>query len=407
MADGSPLLAPSTNEFVRRGGNLRLCLSEIDALSPPSAEDTAIADRRRSFLGAVLHRPSLIGRAKRSQRCATFEAQYVNAVVTKVGHILDAHTPEESLALGQMPTLIEDASFEPDTQLSLEDFAGNHLYVLIDTLLQEHVARRKLIDAYRKRNLTTRVLGNRSLRLSVTGSLFALSLAPKLGILPEGGDIVSQHIDAGLSIISAVTFGLDVPDAVRLKYLSTKHDKRTEDLYQQLASQQELSDLALRMAYSSTRYGGPQRQDSVTDRTGTPDKNENIRRFRQLNASFQHLNNDPGGKPYTGDQTLGYAARLLIERKAELAQIINPGLSPDQQEGLFLGLTRSLLEEDLQRMKKGLSVTPLHKALASVAGVVPAILFPGFISAAGDASSIGRDAMNSLSYEQRDDTDYS
>jgi len=93
-------------------------------------------------------------------------------------------------------------------------------------------------------------------------------------------------------------------------------------------------NLALRIAYSSTRYGGPGLGGSATGGLGSSNKAENLHRLRSLDEAFPHLNNDPGGKPYTADQSLGYAARLLIERDGQLEKIIAAETPPQEQKKL-------------------------------------------------------------------------
>ena len=404
MAQGVPFDA-ETGEYVRRGGSIRLCLSEIVTLSDPNAYDQAIGDARTHYMDALLRKPIVRGRNAHASLSEEYEHVYVDSVLTKVEAIVDAETVDDALALGQMPTLLEQTSFKDGEQVSPEELAANHLYVLVDTALKEHSERRALIDGHRTRTVSARLVGSRALHLAIAGGVFAATLMPKLGVLPAGADVIGGDADTGLKILSGTILGLDVPEAMRMQYLDKKHDKRTRELRGELASDKDLSDQALRMAYSSTRYGRSGRLDTlVTGRSGTDDKAENLRRFDQMDQEFPHINNDPGGKPYTGNQVLGYSARLLIERKDQLAQIIDPKKTAAEQKKLFLELTKEILIEDVTRMKKGLSVSRFRKSLMGAVAIVPAILFPAGVSAVSDASSLGQDTVGMLSTEVQPDT---
>lgn len=406
IADTTTPQLPDTAAYLKRGGALRLCLNEIETLSEPNEHDVHIASVRSEYMDSLLHRPTIRGRAVRADHCGKLENSYIDVLVAKIERVVDAVTPQDALELGQMPTIIEDSSFDHSKQLSMEDLAGNHLYLLTDTALREHIARRQHIEGYRQRSTAARVLGNRALRMSVAGSVFVASLVPNIGVHPAGWDLLGGDIDLGLQTLSAVVFGVELPEATRLKYLATKHDKRTEELHEQLAGNEQLSDLALRIAYSSTRYGGPGLGDSVAGRSGSSDKAENIHSFKNLDAAFTHLNNDPGGKPYSGDQSLGYAARLLIERDDQLKKIIAAQTSPPEQKKLFLELSRDIIVEDLARMRKGLSLSSLRKGMRRAAFAFPALLFPAYLSAVSDASGLSRDTTDALKSETNQDPDY-
>jgi hypothetical protein len=404
IASGIPFDA-ETGDYLQSGGSIRLCLSEIGDLSGTNEYDTAISDARSHYMGTLLKRPVVRGRSANSLLSEHYEDVYVDSVLAKVGAIVDAETADDALAVGQLPTLLEQTSFKDGEQVSPEQLAANHLYILVDTALKEHEQRRALIDGYRTRSFSARVVGSRALHLAIAGGVFAATLVPDLGVLPAGADVIGGDMDTGLKILSGMILGFDTPEALRMQYLDAKHDKRTKELRGELAAQKDLSDQALRIAYSSTRYGRSERADTlVTGRSGTDDKEENLRRFDQMDHEFPHLNNDPGGKPYSGNQVLGYSARLLIERKDQLAQIIDPKKTAAAQKQLFLELTREILVEDVTRMKKGLSVSRFRKSLMGAVAIVPAILMPTAVSAVSDASSLGQDTVGTLTSEVQPDT---
>jgi hypothetical protein len=396
LAKGSGPTDPSSLEYIRRGGSLRLCLNEIIELSEPTQADVIIGDFRDSYLRDLMQRRVLKTVLRRSSQYPRDEELYIDSVLGKIGALIDARTPDEALGVRQMPTLVEAASFDQDSDLSLENLAGDHLYLLIDVLLKEHVERRDFIDNYRKHSKLSKALGNRALRVGIAGGIFVASLSPKLGVIPKSSDIVSEDIDTTLTALSATIFGMELPEEIRYKRLDKKHNKRTKELDEELAENQRLSDLALRMTYGSTRYGGPDDIDITTGRSGTADKERNLERFAKLDEEFTHLTNDPGGKPYSGNQALGYAARLIIERDKQLKEIIDPEKLPTEKRALFMELAREMLVEDLERMKKGLSDTEFRKTLIRGISVIPALFFPSYISAVNDASSMSHDTVEAL-----------
>ncbi len=386
---------PETVEYIRGGGNLRLCLTEIMALSDPVDLDKRVHEVRGEYMDQVLHKKGLLHRRARKHQLRTTEEQYVDSVVAKIAAVIDAQTAEDALEVGQMPTLIEKASFD-DEPLSEEDLAANHLYVLIDTALKEHVHRRHAVERHAQKGVVIRVAGSPALHMAVAGTVFAAALSPKLGILPTHSEHTAQDIEAGLRVLSGTILGLTAPEAVRLKYLQVAHDKRTDELQDELAGNRELADKALRMTYNSTRYGSLDGTGVVTGRSGTDDKDENLRRFARLDREFPHLNNDPGGKPYTGAQALGYAARLLIERQDQLGDLTDTDKSPAERRGLFLELARDVLIEDVIRMKKGLNVSRLRRRVVNSVAVIPAVLFPRAASSVHEAQALSHGTREAL-----------
>lgn len=384
-----------TIEYIRSGGNLRLCLTEIMALSEPCEEDRRVREARGAYMGQALQRKGLKHRWERKRQLRESEEAYVDVVVEKIAAVIDASTPEDALALGQMPTLIEKASFRDD-EVSESDLAANHLYILIDTALKEHVHRRHAVERGHRRSRLGRIAGNRMLHMAVAGGVFAASISPRLGMLPTHGEHTAETIEDGLKILSGTILGLSMPEAFRMKYMQVRNDRRTRELCQRLAEDRDLADRALSMTYNSTRCGTEDAPGRVTGRSGTDDKEENLKRFARLDREFPHLNNDPGGKPYTGDQALGYAARMLIERQHEIDAIVAGGKTAAERRELFLELSRAVIVEDVIRMKKGLNVSRVRRRIANFVAIVPAILYPQAASTANEATTLSRETAGKI-----------
>jgi len=404
IADGESL-QPDTMLYVQSGGSLRLCLQEIVQLAEKSESEKQLDQKRTDYVDSLLEGPVRRALPSHKRISLGLRDDYVDAVVGKTEEIVDAHTPEEALSLMQMPTLIKNTSFGTANNLSMEDFSANHLYVLIDTALQEHAARRSLIDEHHSHTRLVRFFGHRVVRMALAGGVFAATLTPELHVIPVDSQAVTGDIDIALRVISASIFGLEVPEEARWRYLDFIHGRRSKTLHEHLAESKRLSDLALRATYSSTRYGSSSVTGIVTDRFGTDDKDDNMRRFRKLDDEFRHLNNDPGGKPYTGDQALGYAARLLIERKGRLADILAAHDNADEQKKRYLQLVRDIVVEDVMRMEKGLSSSRIRQPLVRLAGIIPAVLFPSALAVTHDASSGGKDVVEVVSIKKDNDSE--
>jgi len=102
---------------------------------------------------------------------------------------------------------------------------------------------------------------------------------------------------------------------------------------------------------------------------------------------------------------LGYAARLLLDRKEQLDGIIDSSKSADQQRYHFLNLCREILDEDLRRMKKGLNVTKTRRAIMGGIAVLPALVFSNQTSAVSEALTLSRDTAETIKPRDHQDAD--
>lgn len=385
-AGGNPVPQPETIDYFRDGGSMRLLLGELNGLLPPSEHETEVTEAREEYLNVVLSRPAIGRRGEWQQTCATSRDTYKGLVVAGLQQVIDAHTPEEMLKARQLPSIISSASFEDGTDIDLPTFAANHLYLLVDTALREHVARRNFIDEYNQEKRLSRVVNNRPLRLALAAGVFAASISPELHFIPLGAGQVANDVQVGLEVMSAALFGWEAPEEIRWRYLDVVHARRTHQLHDQLASSRELADLALRITYNASHYGSHGGTVAIRGHGGSDDRSQNLQAFRRLDEEFRHFTNDPGGKPYTGNQALGYAARLLVERRPELDAVISPNKTAAEQEALYLKLADDILGEDLARMEKGLSSSHLRRLIMRTVGIVPAVLTPHALRTVSDAT---------------------
>lgn len=385
--------------YVQHGDGLRLILNEILELRGPSPEDLRLDGLRQAYIQTLFIKAGLLTptqRAAYDERSDTLQQEYVDAVVSKVADVIDAYTPREALELCQLPPIVRKASFVEEHPVDMEQFTANHLYLLVDTALKEHVKRRQLIDERRNKSLLSRVSSSRGARIAIGGAIGAASLAPELSFVPRPEEIITHDLELGLRGLSGAIIGINLPEYIRLKYLSNKHEKQSRDNLDRLSNGHRLCDWAMRIVYGSARRGGTETETMVTGRYATDDKAENLRRLIAIDENFPHLNNDPGGKPYSARQALDYAARLLIERRDQVTHIIDPSLPAEEQRRLFLDLCKQVITEDARRMKKGLNVTKIRRAAVGSLGVLPAILFPSATDAASNATTLGRDTLETI-----------
>lgn len=384
---------PDAMEFLKYAHSLKRCIYEIDELSPPDPESQQLDDLRAQHVTASLRQALPLTRERREQfdvQRQNLQDSYIDGIVAKIAKFIDADTPEQFLELRELPQLVKQVNFDNPDTLTPEVMAGNHLHVLLDVALEEKARRRDLIQSYQTRSTVARIAGNRAVRTTVAGSVFVLSLAPEVGAIPHSYDLLDQNIHATLRALSAVMIGVDLPEIVRHRYIMAKRAKRAHKLYDQLSADQELSDLALRMAYSSARYGGASREKAVTGRAGTDDKKENIRRFHRLDE-YLGRPESLGGRCYSGHDALDYAARILIEHKDKVAEMTDHDKSPKEKRELFLDFCRMMLVEDVERMQQKVSDTKMHRRVMSVLAVLPAIFVESDAAALSESSTMGRD----------------
>lgn len=390
--EGQPA-TPEGQEFVKYAHSLKRCVYEIDELSPPDPEEVRLDELRADHVAASLTQTQPLTRKSREQaeaRRQDVQDRYVDGIVAKIARYIDAETPEEFLSLRQLPQLVRQVTFDDPEMLTPEGLAGNHLHVLLDVALKEKAERRALIQSYQTRSLMARIAGNRAVRTTVAGGVFVLSLAPEVGAVPHGYDLLDENIHSTLRGLSALMIGVDLPEIIRHRYIMARRNKQAHKLYDQLADDQELSDLALRMAYSSSRYGGASTEKAVTGRAGTDDKAENIRRFHRL-GDYLGRPESLGGRSYSGHDALDYAARIMIEHKDRLDEIADPAKPPEEKRQLFLDFSRMMLVEDIERLRQKVSDTKLHRRAMGVLALLPAIFVESDAASLNESSTLSRD----------------
>jgi hypothetical protein len=368
---------PEAMEFLRYAHSLKRCVYEIDELSPPDPDEVQLDTLRSEHVTASLKQALPLTKARREQTDTyrqNLQDQYIDGIVAKIAKFIDADTPEEFLNLRQLPQLVKQVNFDNPDALTPEAMAGSHLHVLLDVALKEKSKRRDLIQSYQTRSKIARVAGNRAVRTTVAGSY----------------DLLDENIHATLRVLSALMIGVDLPEIIRHRYIIARRTKKAHKLYDQLSEDKELSDLALRMAYSASRYGGASSEKAVTGRAGTDDKDENVRRFHRLDE-YLGRPESLGGRSYSGHDALDYAARIMIEHKDKLAEITDKTKSSEEKKQLFLQFCRMMLVEDVERLQQKVSDTKLHRRAMSLLAVLPAIFMESDAASLSESSTMSRD----------------
>jgi len=393
-------------EFVGGGGCIRDALLEHEQYFGPNKYDIALDRTRSDYMAIMLTKPHFWNRESRKAHLAIAADAYVDSFVAKMMAYVDADDTAAMLELHQIPSMMGKTHFHDGVEVAKEDFVANHGYLLMDTALQEHNARRAIISSEQEGTLTRRIATNRYVRIGAATLVFGLASVPELQLLPIDktllpDEAMANYLETIVKYASAAVFGVEAPEIIRLKRLQYKHDKRTRELEFELAKNPTLTDLALRLVYGSVRYGDNPLTSQRQDRHGSDDAEINLDRLHSLDSTFDRLHNDQGGKPYTGPQAIGYAARLLVERSEQIDSILDLNTSSQDKRAQFAQLAREILLEDLDRMKQGLTITRARKEIMKILGAIPAIFFNQELSIVSDAMTLARDTTNTALGESK------
>jgi len=389
LAKGGPL-SKETKAYVNDGNGQRNALAELEHLREPSELDSAIDAARDAYMDIVLTKPNIINRLERKKNLRLTEAEYKAAVINKLAaYTTSDGTPKSALTLGQPPGIIRKATFNSEP-LEMRDLAANHLHLIMDTLLQEHADRRHTIDEHHEQSPIVRLRENRKLHAGVAFIIFFAAFGPDIVHVPQPAESVVGDITLGIKIASGIVFGIDAPEVFRLWNLDRKNNKRTRELNNELAENQESTDLASRIVYGSTHYGSSKGFLAHSARSGTDDFEKNKAVLETIDRQIDNMHGDPGGRPYTGHQALGYAARFLQERNEQLKEIAAQS-DPAEREKLYIKLIDEVLQEDLNRMKNGLTVSRARKIIMRGVAIAVGPFIPKELNAVSDAVSKAHD----------------
>jgi hypothetical protein len=373
LADPEAPLSLTTREYLSRGGSLRIILSQLAELTPDRATEQACETARDTYLDTLLGQNIAPWKHDEHLESETAAREaYVSSVLARIEEVLDADTDEQAFEIQQMPSLVQETSFG-DSANTPTDFAGNHLYLLLDTCAREHLARRAYIDQHKQGSLVARFMASRRLRTVAGAGVFALALSPHLGLLVGDHEEFREKAEFFLRSVSGTVFSTEALALARYTLADRKHKKEFTKLREEISEEPDLTDLSFRAIYSSTRHGDEADGGPILHRSGSDDPETNLAHLKKLDQQFPHLNNDPGGKPYSGDQALGYAGRFFIERREQIDAILSADLSGPERRASYMQLCREVLEEDLRRMRYGLVENRFRRLLFNVVALPPAI----------------------------------
>ena len=394
-------LAPETVEyFAQEGAGIRLLLWEITELSPPRHVDIAREQARKEYVQNLVNPSKKLWKhgQQRAQEDAARE-NYVDHIMARITEVIDADSAQDALDVRQMPSLVDRASFRDGEDITVQDLAANHLYVLIDTILKERALIGHDIGEYQGRNLFARLSSSPIIRFAGGLAAAAAVAFPRLGIIPRDNEAIAEEIELGLKILSSGILIIEGPELVRGAFRLRLHQRRINKLHDTLSRDRDLADHALGLAYNSTRVGGTKHYHPVHERYAKDDPAENIALFRKFDEVFPHLNNDPGGKPYSGDQVLLYAGRLFVDRPDELEAIIDPTADAETRRQRYLELCRGIIEEDLARLRKDRIESRYRRVAVNIAMLPLAILFKDALSTGSEMKTVGVDTAHTIDRE--------
>jgi hypothetical protein len=394
IAGNPDSLSPDVADWVRHGGNLRLSLYEIAQLMPPTEEEIALQDVRKEYLDSLYAKNGT--RQQRAEEREAAREKYIDSIVARMAKHVDAKTDEEALELRQMPTLVHKTTFEPTEEpLSSEVLTANHLALLLDIVLTEHVRLLEGMTGYHEKGAISKFLIDRKFRMTIATAVFILALVPNLHILPTPEEELTEEIELALKGLTALIILREAPALLSEKLAKLKRDRQHAQRIARIAIDKDMSDSVLRMTYNSTRYGGRRPGYKVTGRHATDDPNENAKRLQNIEHEFAHLNNDPGGKRYDCHQALNFAERILVD-KSDLLDNLLAELDPENQRKLFLDLTREIVTQDLTVAEKHSRFRKLKSLLKFGLPMLSAIIATNGAVVAAEAKTIATDTAHQL-----------
>jgi hypothetical protein len=399
IACGSPIDDPEVLHHTSESGNIRLIIDELAQLQPPIESEIVLSEKRDEFIKTMRFDAKWHHRSSGDED--DLKVTYVDAVISKVETHIDATTIEDALCLLQVPSVLKRASFNEDTEITPETFASNHLAVLMDILLKEHVKLRETAFEQPDRKWYMRLLAHRAFRLTVASGLFTASLVPKLHVVPVPEEWITEGVEVGLRGLTAGILGIDLFKLSTKKASETRSHRIVEERKERFAADFLLCDTALLIAYNSSRAGENTPGGRVTGRSATTNPKTNLERLEKLNAEFHHLNNDPGGKPYNADQALAFVDHVTAEFKDEVSEILLSNGDSVKQKTLFLDLARKLMERDIHYLRHRIRTGRFMKLAKGGASVLPMLLFQSVTVAAAEARTITKDTMEVVPHRER------
>jgi hypothetical protein len=376
VSDKDQPLSLEAQAYLDRGGRIEDLWEELTNYleePPPSIYkatdiDKDLAMKRKSYMKAVHKKDMPFRRTTEVDRQRdTAEKEYAEAVVAKLRSL--SETPvDQALQAGYLPEVIEKLSFGPDSSRTIEDIAGNHMFVLVDVLAREKILRDEQSKKETNRGLRKvlrSVRSNNIYRGAVAATIFGAAALNMGGeYLPDAIEPIGEAAGFGLMSLSAGLASQNLLEGIEGGARGISGKRKRKKAEAEMASDQELADLALRTAYNSYEY-------QTGGREGVADEEENLKRFKHVETAFRNeLMEGPGGeKPYTGGEVFAYASRLYLEHRSEVDAIAQA----DDPERAYHDLANIILEEDLEEMRESIRQNPIKKTVIGALSVVGAV----------------------------------
>ncbi len=399
LADTDNLgLSDAAKQFVESGGQLEDLMAEVaeyeaangDNLIPVqiSAPDKELSDARKQFVELTVKSRGLLHRTEKQEARGAAEERYMAAFKAKLEYLssIPKGDREAALNLSLLPQVVEKMGFD-SKDMTLEELAGNQLHVLADALCREQLFRQHLEEKASDRGakkLVRMVTKNKVVRGLVAGSIFAASAFTLAHGLPESQQHLAELTEKGLGTLGAMITSRELLEGTFEGYESFSERFKLKKAKGELAADPQLADLALRTAYN-------QIEAIPGDRKGTDDKDENLRRFDNIQEDYEELYTAPGGKPYSAEMMLEYSKQLYLEQRPMLDSIAASS-SPEERKQIYGRLTEVILGNDLEKFKTEITGNRVKKNIFRGLSILSAVVASKYLAHIDEATKIASHA---------------
>lgn len=305
--------------------------------------ERTLTDARTAYISELIKRPGLRRRKAHKERLGQLEAAYNEAVLGKIAGVMEMD-PLHDKAPYSASEMRDIAEVKPD----LETLSGSQLFVLVDQLSREQLAKSEAIERMSNQG-TKRVLNvlknSRAARVLVGGAVWAGSLiSANKGVMPEKLHVVGDAFEYVIPMMASYITSREILAGVDDGVQKLRHSRQMKRDIKQLTSDTFLTEATLATVYGSIEY----EQGHVLGRQAGATEQEHRDALANIDAQYAQLQAEGsrGGKPYKAETVLAYAAELLLRRKEQLAAIE----TSDDPKAAFLELSKEVISADTREL---------------------------------------------------------
>jgi len=305
--------------------------------------ERALTDARTAYISELIKRPGLRHRKARRERLGQLEAAYNEALLGKIAGVMDMD-PLHDKAPYSASEMRDIAEVKPD----LETLSGSQLFVLVDQLSREQLAKSEAIERMSNqgtKRVSNVLKNNRAARVLVAGAVWAGSLiSANKGVMPERLQVVGDAFEYVMPMMAGYITSREVLAGVDDGVQKLRHSRQMKRDIKQLTSDTFLTEATLATVYGSIEYD----QGHVLGRQAGTTEQEHRDALGNIDAQYAQLQAEGarGGKPYKAETVLAYAAELLLRRKEQLAAIE----TSDDPKASFLELSKEVISADTREL---------------------------------------------------------